>query len=60
MKVNLDLSNYATKVALKNSTGVDSSKFARNVHLASLKCEVDRSDIDELVKVPPNGLKFEK
>ena len=60
VKVNLDLSNYATKVALKNSTGVDSSKFARNVHLASLKCEVDRSDIDELVKVPPNGLKFEK
>ena len=47
MKVNLDLSNYATKAA-------------RNFHLASLKCEVDRSDIDELVKVPPNGLKFEK
>ena len=60
MKVNLDLSNYATKVALKNSRGVDSSKFARNVHVASLKCEVDRSDVDELVKVPPNGLKFEK
>ena len=47
VKVNLDLSNYATKAA-------------RNFHLASLKCEVDRSDIDELVKVPPNGLKFEK
>ena len=28
VKVELDLSNYATKVDLKNATGVDLSKFA--------------------------------
>ena len=26
-KVDIDLSNYATKVDLKNATGVDTSKF---------------------------------
>ena len=29
MKVELDLSNYATKSDLKNATGVDTSKFAK-------------------------------
>ena len=29
MKVELDLSNYATKTDLKNATGVDTSKFAK-------------------------------
>ena len=29
VKVDLDLSNYATKSDLKNSTGVDTSKFAK-------------------------------
>ena len=29
MKVELDLSNYATKVDLKNATGVDTSSFAK-------------------------------
>ena len=28
MKVKLDLSNYSTKVDLKNVTGVNTSKFA--------------------------------
>ena len=28
VKVELDLSNYATKTELKNVTGVDTSKFA--------------------------------
>ena len=31
VKVELDLSNYATKADLKNATGVDSSKFAKKV-----------------------------
>ena len=35
LKVELDLSNYATKAHLKNATGVDISKFAEKVHLAS-------------------------
>ena len=29
MKVELDLSNYATKADLKNATGVDTSDFAK-------------------------------
>ena len=29
VKVELDLSNYATKVDLKNATGVDTSGFAK-------------------------------
>ena len=29
MKVELDLSNYATKADLKNATGVDTSNFAK-------------------------------
>ena len=50
VKVQLDLSNYATKVDLKNATGVDRSKFAKTVDLASLKSEVDKLDIDKLGK----------
>ena len=42
----VDLSNYATKTDLKIATGV-TSKFAKQVDLASLKCNVDKSDIDE-------------
>ena len=52
MKVELDLSNYATKADLKNATGVDTSKFAKKVDLASLKSNVDKLDIDKLKNVP--------
>ena len=31
VKVELDLSNYATKTDLKNATGIDISKFAKKV-----------------------------
>ena len=31
VKVELDLSNYATKADLKNATGVDTSTFAKKV-----------------------------
>ena len=54
MKVELDLSNYATKADLKNSTGVDTSKFAEKVDLANLKSNVDKLDIDKLKNVPTN------
>ena len=47
VKVELYLSNFATKADLKNSTGVDQSKFAKKVDLASLK-----SKVDKLKKVP--------
>ena len=46
----VDLSNYATKTDLKVATGV-TSKFAKQVDLASLKSNVDKSDIDELSNV---------
>ena len=36
VKVELHLSNYATKVDLKNTPGVDTSKFAKKVDLANL------------------------
>ena len=54
MKVELDLSNYATKADLKNSIGVDTSKFAEKVDLANLKSNVDKLDIDKLKNVPTN------
>ena len=59
VKVELDLSNYATKVDLRNTTGSDISKFAKNFDLASLKSEVDKLDTDKLEKVPTslNSLK---
>ena len=45
MKVEWDLSNYATKANLRNVSGVDRSKFAKKVTLASLKLEIDKLDI---------------
>ena len=54
MKVGLDLSNYATRADLKNETGVDTSKFAKRVDLASLKSNVDKLHIDQLKNVPSN------
>ena len=48
----LDLSNYATKIDLKNVTHVDVSSFASKTNLASLKTEVDKIDADKLKTVP--------
>ena len=44
VKVELDLSNYATKTDFKNVTGVDTSSFAKNIDLANLKFDVDKLD----------------
>ena len=52
MKVELDLSNYATKADLKNATGVDTSDFAKKTDLAYLKSNVGKLDIDSLKNVP--------
>ena len=46
------MSNYPTKADLRNATGVDTSKFAEKVDLASLKLEIDKSDIDKLETTP--------
>ena len=51
IKVELDLSYYATKSNLKNATGVDTSDFAKKADLASLKSDIDALDIDKLKNV---------
>ena len=55
IKVELDLTNYATKTDSKNITQVDVSSFASKTNLAALKTEVDKIDIDKL-KTAPNDL----
>ena len=52
IKVELDLSNYATKTDLKNMTHIDVSSYATKINLAVLKSEVDKIDIDKLKTVP--------
>ena len=52
IKVELDLSNYATKTDLKNVTHVHVSSFASKTNLASLKTEVDKIDAGKLKTVP--------
>ena len=52
IKVELDLSSYATKQDLKNISHVDISSFATKTNLASLKSEVGKLDIDKLTPVP--------
>ena len=45
------MSNFATKADLKNAAAVDTPKFAKKADLASLKSDVDKSDIDKLINV---------
>ena len=45
VKVELYLSNYATKEDLKNTAGVDTSDFAKKTDLANLKFDVAKLDI---------------
>ena len=52
IRVELDLSNYATKTDLKNMTHVDVISFASKTNLASLKTEADKIDADKLKTVP--------
>ena len=54
VKVELDLSNYATKTDFKNAAGIDTSSFAKKVYLGSLKSNVGKLGIDELKNVPTN------
>ena len=54
MKVELDLSDYATKAGLKNATCIDTSKSAKKIYLASIKSNIDQLGIDKLENVPNN------
>ena len=51
-KVELDLSNYATKNDLKNITHVDVSSLASKTNIAALKSEVGKIDVDKLKTAP--------
>ena len=58
VKVQLDLTNYATKNDLKNITHVDVSSFASKTNLAALKTEVDKIDTDKLKTAPTDLAKL--
>ena len=58
IKVELDLSNYATKDEVKNITHVDVSSYATKTNLAALKTEVDKIDVDKLKTVPDDLAKL--
>ena len=52
IKVELDLSSYATKKDINDFTHVDVSDFASKTNLAALKTEADKIDADKLKTVP--------
>ena len=58
VKVELDLTNYATKTDLNNITHVDVSSFASKSTLAALKTEVDNIDTDKLKTTPSDLAKL--
>ena len=58
IKVELDLSNYATKKDIKDITHVDASGFASKTNLAALKTKVDKLNIDKLRTTPADLAKL--
>ena len=52
IKVEINLSNYATKKDISDITHVDTSNFALKTNLYNLKTEIDKLDIDKLTSVP--------
>ena len=54
IKVEIDLSNYATKKEINDITHVDTSNFTLKIknNLSSSKTEVDKLDTDKLATVP--------
>ena len=58
IKVELGLSNYATKKDIKDITHIDPSGFASKINLAALKSEVDKIDTDKLKTVPDDLAKL--
>ena len=58
IKVELDLSNYATKKYIKDITHIDASGFASKTNLAALETEVYKIDTDKLKTVPDDLAKL--
>ena len=54
INIKVDLSNYATKIDIKNISYIDTSSFTLKSNLASLKTEVDKLDIEKLKGLPTN------
>ena len=52
IKVELHLSNYATKSYLKGKTGIDSSEFTKRADLSSLKSKLTKIDVGKLETLP--------
>ena len=52
INVKVDLSNYATKADIKNTSHGHTLGFALKKNLANLKTEVDKLDIEKLVLIP--------
>ena len=52
VKVELDLSDYATKANLKNAADVDTLDLAEKSDLTNLKSDLDKLDIDKLKNIP--------
>ena len=52
IKIEIDLSNYATKKDINDITHVHTSNFALKTNLVILKTKVDKLDIDKLPTVP--------
>ena len=58
IKLELELSNYATKDDVKNVTHVDVSSYATKTNLAASKTEVDKIDTDKFKTVPDDLAKL--
>ena len=58
VKVELDLTNYATKTDLQNITHFNVSSYAIRTNLAALKTEVDKIDVDKLKTTPTDLAKL--
>ena len=58
IKIELDLTKYATKIDLKNITLTDVSSFASKTNLSALKTKVDKIDVDKLKTVPDDSVKL--
>ena len=66
IKIESDLSSYASKAELKQLRGVDTSKLAAKSDLASLKAEIDQLDVDKSKTIsadlskPSNAINIDK
>ena len=58
IKVELDLTNHATKTDLENVTHTDVSSFASKTNLSASKSEADKIDTDKLKTVPDDLAKL--